>query len=315
MRRLVWTGVGVLGLGIAAAVMGRFPWHAILGALTGMRIGLLAAAAGVNLLSPLFKGWAWHLVLAPVSPQRWRSAQRANLVGTAVNSISVGVTGEAARVALLHRLDAVPLRRAALSVGWTRIVEAIGLALFLVLAPWLVHLPAPLRGLQLGAAGALAAVFALSRFPRWARIIARLPPALRSSAAELARMSFGTRLLGPIMLTFLNWLVQWGSYALVLVAAGIPVRGGMALTALIAVNLGGLGRLTPGNVGVTQAALVGALLPFHVTAERAIAAGLALQAVQVLPILGLAAALEGWSGLREIIAARESMRNDLRAAA
>jgi uncharacterized membrane protein YbhN (UPF0104 family) len=315
VKRSLWIAGTLIGLGFAALMVGHLPWHAILGALVGMRVEWLAAAVVVNLLSPLFKGWAWHLILAPVSPHRWRSAQRANLAGTAVNSITVGVTGEAARVALLHRLDGVPVRSAALSVGWTRLVEAIGLALFLVLAPILLHLPAALRGLQLGAAGALAATFALSRFPRWARIIARLPRGLRESAAELARMSFGTRLIAPIGLTLLSWLDQWATYGLVLLAAGIPVRAGMALTALFAVNLGGLGRLTPGNIGVAQAAVVGALLPFGVSAERAIAAGLALQAVQVLPILALAAITEGWAGLRGVAATREVERDTDRAVA
>jgi hypothetical protein len=41
-----------------------------------------------------------------------------------------------------------------------------------------------------------------------------------------------------------------------------------------------------------------------VPAERAVAAGLALQAIQVLPILGLAVALVGWSGVRGLMAAK-----------
>lgn len=313
-KRALWRTAFVLGLGGGVGMVARLPWRPVLGALVGMRAGWLVVAIGVNALSPLFKGWAWHLVLAPVSPHRWRSAQRANLAGTALNSISVGITGEAARVALLHRLDGVPLRTGALSVGWARLVEAIGLAVFVVSAPLFLHLPAALRGLQLGAAGALVAAFALFRLPRWARVIALLPRPLRAPAAELARMSAGTGLLAPVTLTVLNWLVQWVTYALVLIAAGIPVHAGMSLTALVAVNIGGLGRLTPGNLGVTQAALVGALLPFGVSAERSIAAGLALQAVQVLPILVLATALEGWSGFRGA-SAREVERRVGRVAA
>src|SRR5205823_2554956 len=69
-------------------------------------------------------------------------------------------------------------------------------------------------------------------------------------------------------------------------------------TALIAANLSGLLRPTPANVGVTQAALVVGLLPFGVAPEQAVAAGLALQGLQVLPVLLLGAMVTGWRLLK-----------------
>jgi len=128
-----------------------------------------------------------------------------------------------------------------------------------------------------------------------------LPRALRSSAAMLARMGSGRRLVAPILLAVANWITQWVCYDLVLRAAGIHLPVVASLTALLAVNIGGLGRLTPGNIGVTQAALVAALLPFGVGAKRALAAGLALQAIQVLPVLGLAAGVLGFGGVRGLL--------------
>ena len=62
-------------------------------------------------------------------------------------------------------------------------------------------------------------------------------------------------------------------------------------------NVGGLIRVAPGNVGVLQAAMVGALLPFGIAAEQAVAGGLALQAIEVLPVLALALAVAGRAGL------------------
>jgi uncharacterized membrane protein YbhN (UPF0104 family) len=128
-------------------------------------------------------------------------------------------------------------------------------------------------------------------------------------------MSVGTRLLAPVLFALANWIVQWATYDLVLRAAGLSLPVAGSLTALLAVNIGGVGRLTPGNLGVTQAAVVGALLPFGVAPERAVAAGLALQAIQVLPILGLAAALVGWSGLRRLTTGSTEEKEALRAAA
>src|SRR3989475_389833 len=69
-------------------------------------------------------------------------------------------------------------------------------------------------------------------------------------------------------------------------------------TALVATNLSGLLRPTPANVGVVQAALVVGLLPFGVAPEQAVAAGLALQGLQVLPVLLLGAMATGWRLLR-----------------
>jgi uncharacterized membrane protein YbhN (UPF0104 family) len=66
----------------------------------------------------------------------------------------------------------------------------------------------------------------------------------------------------------------------------------------IAANLSGLFRPTPANVGVTQAAFVVGLLPFGVAPEQAVAAGLALQGLQVLPVLFLGAMLTGWRLLK-----------------
>ena len=55
---------------------------------------------------------------------------------------------------------------------------------------------------------------------------------------------------------------------------------------------------SPANVGVTQAALVVGLLPFGVAPEQAVVAGLALQALQVLPVLFLGAMVTGWRLLK-----------------
>src|SRR2546430_574488 len=93
-------------------------------------------------------------------------------------------------------------------------------------------------------------------------------------------------------------IAQWATYHLVLRATHVPVWLAASFTALIAANLSGLLRPTPANVGVTQAALVVGLLPFGVAPEQAVAAGLALQGLQVLPVLFLGAMVTGWRLLK-----------------
>jgi uncharacterized membrane protein YbhN (UPF0104 family) len=219
-----------------------------------------------------------------------------------VNSLAAGVTGEAARISVIMQRDRVPFRPALLSVAWSRAVEGLGLALFLVVAPFMLHLSKTLRGLQIGAAIALAAVLVLSRFRGIGPMIARLPAALRDAAAELATMSVGGRLIAPTGLALLSWAAEWATYHLSLVAVHIPVTYAASFTALIAVNVGGVIRITPANVGVMQAAMVGALLPYRVPPDQAVAGGLALQAIEVLPILAIALGVVGLAGLRRLTA-------------
>jgi uncharacterized membrane protein YbhN (UPF0104 family) len=300
--RSVWWTSGIGAALVASVLFFRFPWQHTAAILAGVNIGLLATAALINLISPFAKGWAWHLLLKPVAPHRWWVAEEANLIGTAVNSLAAGVAGEAVRISFLMRRDAVPFRPALLSVAWSRAVEALGLALFLVLAPFALHLSRTLRGLQIGAGVALIAVLALSRFRGWEGLIARLPVALRGGATELAAMSWGGRLIGPTALALLSWAAEWATYHLTLRAVHIPASYAASFTALIAVNLGGVVRITPANVGVLQAAMVGALLPFGIAADQAVAGGLALQAIEVVPILALGLAVAGGTGLKRLMA-------------
>jgi uncharacterized membrane protein YbhN (UPF0104 family) len=303
----MWALVAV-GLVAALVFVFRFPWETTLAALEDVDLGLLLSALLINLVSPVAKGWAWQLLLQAVAPCRWWVAQEANLIGTAVNSLAAGVTGEAARISLVMQRDGVPARPALLSVAWSRAVEGLGLALFLVVAPFVLDLPGPLRGLQIGAGVALASVLAVSQFRGWEKLIARLPKTFAAAAADLAAMSWGGRLLAPTALTLLSWAAEWATYHLTLRAVHLPVSYAASFTALIAVNLGGLVRLTPANVGVMQAAIVGALLPFGIDADQAVAAGLALQAIEVLPILAIAVAVAGWAGLERRVRAAEGFR-------
>src|SRR6185295_11955991 len=111
----------------------------------------------------------------------------------------------------------------------------------------------------------------------WDHLIAKLPTAFRGAAAEIAAMSWGGRLIGPTALALLSWAAEWATYHLSLRAVHIPASYAASFTALIAVNIGGVVRITPANVGVMQAAMVGALLPFGIATDQAVAGGLALQ--------------------------------------
>ena len=275
-----------------------FPWRATWTALLEANPLILALACVVNLSSLVAKGWAWHLILKPVAPHSWRVAQAANLVGAAVNNLAVAVVGEAARVRLIAQRAGVPVEAAVWSVVWTRVAEALALALFLVMAPSVLQLDRWLRVVQVGAGMALGVVLLLAWARGWSWLAEQLPAKARARMVVLGSMGKGGRLFVPTLLGLCNWGTQWATYHLVLQATRVPVTPAASFTALIAANLSGLLRPTPANVGVTQAALAVGLLPFGIAPEQAVAAGLALQGLQVFPVLALGAMVTGWRLLK-----------------
>jgi len=299
---------GALGAVIAAALLWaaiRFPWGGVARTLRLADAWLLWAALVVNLSSLLWKGWAWHLLLRSTTPCRWWTAQEGNLIGSAVSNFSVSLTGEAARIHVVMRRDRVPGGMATASVAWTRAAEGVGLSLFLLVAPCVLHLAPILRGVQIAAGAAMAAGLAAL----WSRNRIGppefLPRPVRSWAAAVSDLGAPRRLLGPTLFSLLNWGAQWATFHLVLVAVHVPATPAASFTALVVSNLAGLARISPGNMGIVQASMAGALLPFGISADAAVAAGLALQAIQILPVEGLAIALVGWRGLKQALADRE----------
>jgi uncharacterized membrane protein YbhN (UPF0104 family) len=206
--------------------------------------------------------------------------------------VSVSVSGEAARLQRLAVRGEPPLGTVVSSLVWSRITEAIALAVFLAASLALLP-PGPwLRSVRIAVVAGLGLVALLWVTGGWRRLVTRLPPGWRHVAG--IGSSTGTpALVAPVALGVVNWALQWLAYHWSIVGVGVAAPSGAALAALVAANLGGILRLTPGNVGVLQASIVMGLLPFNVDPERALAAGLALQAVQVVPTILAGVAIAG----------------------
>jgi len=202
-----WLGwlLGLVGVGLALNFLTGFPWHVTFAALLGADRWLLVIALVVNLSSLVAKGWGWHLILKPVAPHSWRVAQEANLVGAAVNDLSVAVAGEAARVHLIVQRGGVQTGAAVSSVVWTRVAEGLALALFLVMAPSVLQLEPWLRAVQSAVGLALVVVLLLAWGRGWGSLADRLPASLRSRLGVLRAMGTGGRLVWPTAFGLYNW--------------------------------------------------------------------------------------------------------------
>jgi uncharacterized membrane protein YbhN (UPF0104 family) len=295
--RWIWVVVAVLGLGIALRTLLGFPWRDTLEALENANLAILGLAAVINFCSPLFKGTGIYLLLRGLTPVGWSAVQEANFVGTAVNSLSIGATGEATRIAILSERDGIPPRASLLAVAASKITEGIALACFLIVAPIALDLPLQLRTVQVGAVLVLGLGGIVATIGHWEGLIDRAPQAVRRIVEELRAIGGGPRLLLPVACGIGSWTIEWMVYHTVLRATLGPIPTSASFTMLIVTNLSGVLRLTPGNVGVLQAATVAALLPFDVGAEQAIAAGLALQAIQILPVLAFTLIMMQRTGL------------------
>jgi uncharacterized membrane protein YbhN (UPF0104 family) len=302
MSRLRWffAAFALVSLVLAVRFAVHFPWAGTVNAIAGADWLLLAAASLANIASLLAKGWAWHLVLLPSAPHRWRTAQAATLVAAAVNSVSVSLSGEVARVQLVATRDGVPLRAGIWSLVWSRVIEAVSLVLFLAAVLAMIPTAPWMRPIEIGAwvvLGILALAWPLGAGPRLLGLLpARLQPPVQGGSATLTPR----RLAAPLALSVANWGAQWLSFYWAFAATHVSTSAVVSLSALVMANLGGIVRITPGNVGVLQASLALGMLAFGIPGDQALAAGLALQAVQVIPVVAIGVALVGAQGLRSL---------------
>jgi uncharacterized membrane protein YbhN (UPF0104 family) len=285
---------------VGVRTLRQFPWEQTGGALLGTNVALLAAALLVNLGSLGVKGRAWQLLLQPVAPVSWWGAQRATLTGAAVTALSTGVVGEAARTRAILRSDGAPWDVAVASIVVLRLVEGIGFAVFLVVVALFIDLPAELRVPHVAAAATIVVGAAAVWFRGWGRWTSRLPARVRRGLELLSGLTAPRQLPAPVLLAVANWVFQWVTYDLTVRASHVHAPVAAALVALLVANVAGLVAVTPGNVGVFQAAIVVGLLPFGVPVQQGILVGLVLQAIQVLPVLALAVAVLGAHGLLQM---------------
>lgn len=284
----MWALVALI-LAAALRYVIRFPWADTWVTLTSADWRLLCAAGAANVLSLGCKAGEWHLLLSPLSRARARTALAATFAGAAVGSFSVALSGEATRLHLLTSWDGVEAATAARTIAASRLVEAGALGVFLLVWVAAGGVTLPSRVI-VGVLALTAAALALLRRVPWLR-----PPSLR--AGHRHEWSVG-RLLGALACGVAAWALQWATYHWSIAAAHTGVSPAASMLALLLSNFGGIFRLTPGNVGIVQGAVTLALAPARVPVARAVAAGLVLQAVQVVPVLAIGLAVLGRHGVR-----------------
>lgn len=300
-RRWVIALLVLITIGFAVHFGFNFPWTETLAALKTSNLLLLAAAVVAHLVSLAVKGGEWFVFLRRLAPVRFATAQLATFVGAALACISVSVSGDVARAKLVANRGEASMGAAVGSLVLARFVEIMSLLVFLSVA-LIVAPPFPsanLIGLGLGLL--TGAVFLGYRRLPWGRIRSRTLGPWRGPLVDMVSSTDRIGMVAAVSLACLNWVLQWAAFHWTIAATYSPVHLPVSLSALVAANAAGLLRLTPGNFGILQGSLLLVLEQFGIPAVPALAAGLALQAVQVLPVLAIGIGLTGLKGMGQLL--------------
>jgi uncharacterized membrane protein YbhN (UPF0104 family) len=210
-------------------------------------------------------------------------------LGSLVNTVSPARIGDAVRIALFSRsLEGTD--RLWTSSGVFAAISAVKIvfaAALLVAASASSNIPLwPLAGAS-GAASILVVTALLAR----KRPIARHARHLFDAFRALARSPRATAFL--VTWVAVGTLARVAAAAAVVAAFGLPAPLGTALVIVPVLDLAGVFPITPGNIGVTSAAVATVLKSKGIDFDTALATGLAYHAVETLASLcfGLTGAL------------------------
>lgn len=299
--RSVRLGATALLIAGMLAYARRIPWAPAAATMRHASPGLLLLALCFHFVALTGKAGIWWTFLQPLGGPRFRTVGRGTLVGATLNSLFVGSSGEAGRVLLMSRLTGISSASVLATVVLERAVDLCGFLTLLAAAAFLFPIA---RELALGAAvvlgGAIALVTALRA--RSHRGGPRIPSSVasgsfvRRSRTYIQRVFLSTRTIATrrrlaiaLALTLVDWCAELASYSIVARAAHFPIGVSGSLLALLAVNVGFLVRVTPGNVGVFELVYAAVAHSLGLSTEVAIGVGLMLHLVQDVPtaLLGL----------------------------
>lgn len=298
---------------VAAALIGagsveyarHVRWAGTLAALRDVSVPVLLLATGFHFLSLLAKARAWLVCLRALGPIEYLAAVRATFVGATLNSLFVGNAGEAGRVVLMTRLSGLRVHAVLTTVALERLLNSAGFVALLCVALLITPMPgavgrAAFAGVALVAiAIGLAVRNRVGAIHAWCggrhahRFVRIVRVTVRRVARTTVRVVTPRRLAAAVPLTLLDWTCQLASYHLAARAAHLPVGITGSLVALLAVNVGLVVRVTPGNVGVFELAYAGAAHSLGAPMDAALAVGMLIHLAQDVPtmLLGVPA---GW---------------------
>lgn len=277
----------------------KVDWRAAATLFSTAAIAPLVAATLINIASLMLTGVRWWIFLRQIGVERLSLAMRGVTVGAGLNNLLVANGGDAARALLVARAAGVRRTHVLATLALDRIFDPLCFGLLLFVATFVMRLPAPLSRVRPIAGIALAAVLGL--LAMLIKTPARVADAVdglegwRERAHEFRRqlqfLATARRFVVAMLISLSVWGLQMATFALVAKSVGVAMPLAGTLAALLLTNAGLVLRATPGNVGYFQFAYVVASARFGVPTEAAVAAGLLIQLVQIVPVTLMALTL------------------------
>jgi len=307
------------GVGIAAFALTRLDLSRSLHALTTVKAGFVALTFALMSVSLIVRAECWYVILRSALASTRISrlvAARATMIGVMVSATLPGRLGEPARIFVVARRAGDIRNCIGLVTGTAFAQTLLNVATVGALASLLVASVALFRdaGWAIGLATALPilAIVGILTGPGLLERAARRRTTVLGRAAAFVRHEIEQVRTGlsvfrrprdafhAVTAQLAAWSLQLLACYALLNAFGIATnaRLGAAAAVLVATNIAAVVPVTPGNVGVFQAACVAVLAAYGVDAGRALAYGILLQLLEVATAitLGLPALLA--EGLR-----------------
>ncbi len=259
----------------------------------------VAVAVLLNLFSVVVRAHAWNIVIKQAIPQPWprrRTVFSAFSIGLLANAALPGRVGELARVAVVTRHVRRRPGTWATIVGTVfahrlfDVVASVVLVLFTLYAAPIPEWASPVLAVALGIGlGLLLAGFLLAR--RHHRPLSEEIGAVRRVLLMARQGLTVLRRPGPalhaLFFQLVGWTAQLFAVYTAFLAFGINPSIEAAALVLVVMNVVMIFPFWPGNIGLVQAAVAAALLPYGVSYPHGILFGIGLQAIEACVGVGL----------------------------
>ncbi len=302
--------VKVVGVVIGLAVTCAFGYLAVSGVdferfragLSEITFAWLVPALAALALAVWIRAVRWRLLFVPKTRPPLRAVTLALLIGCFFNQLLPARAGEAARVLALHRDSGTSRAEAAGTAITERVFDVLSLLLtFFVAVPILPAITWIRRAALFAIVFALLLVALIVVVLRYEERpvsfifgpLTRLPGVSRervdNAAANLVHGLTGLhrpRLAIPALVaTFASWIVLALSFWCGLLAFDLGLGYSAGLLIVIVANLALIAPSGPAGLGVFEAAVVLALIPYGVDRSEALATAVVLHALNLFPFL------------------------------
>ncbi|MFD9206350.1 lysylphosphatidylglycerol synthase transmembrane domain-containing protein [Streptomyces sioyaensis] len=249
----------------------------------------LVLAALLNIGSHCVRAEGWRVMLGPRHRIPFGRLLRYELAAQAASAISPARAGEVLRFWLL-RQDAVPAATTGALIVLKKVLGAVGLAVLVTAAPWLLPaLPHWIRGFV--AVFAALMVIELVTLVFVAHRVApdKLPKFLRGLIGGMYFLRDSRRMFRALAVMLVGEAADAAAAGAVLYALGIDLPIAAAVMVLFFIDFSNMMPIAPGHLGTFEAGALYSLNLLHVSPDAAFAFALLFHAQQVLPqiVVGL----------------------------